>query len=116
MANQHGQDGCDRKTFCLVTILNVTFAKMGIPVVHAGREIGSTPLLSSAVSDNVQRNARKSESRLHLIVTTVDCVTRRNLKICLQQKRGKKAKGHLRVVGLVKCWFVRHVGQSIHMA
>jgi hypothetical protein len=81
MANQHGQDGCGRKTFCLVTVLSVTFAKMDIPVVHAGREIGSTPLLSSAVSDNVQRNARKSELLLHRLEAIVDCATKRNQRI-----------------------------------
>jgi hypothetical protein len=81
MSNQHDQDGFTRKTFFCVTARSVTFVKMDIPVEHEGRKIGNTQLHSSVVSNNVRRNALRSELLLQNLATIIDCVTRRNQKI-----------------------------------
>jgi len=110
MVNRNDPDGCDRNTFFRVTARNVISASMDIPVVHVGREIGSTPLNSSAVSDNVPRNARRRESLLHRLEAIVDCATKRNQRIWQQDKRDlnksnqKWDVGSCQVLVCAECW------------
>jgi hypothetical protein len=93
-----------------VTARNVISASMYLPVVHVGREIGSTPLNSSVVSDNVRRNAQPSELLLHPLEAIVDCATKRNQRIWQQDKRDlnttneKWDVGSCQVLVCAECW------------
>ena len=92
------------------------FCKNGHTSGACRREIGSTPLHSSAVSENVQRNARQSELRLDHRGRIVDCATRGHQRIWKQNKRREKARNQKWDVVHVKWWFVKNAGQSLLMA